>query len=317
MDGAGELSEITGIGRARARWLEATFGIRSVSDLAAVSPEEVERKLKAEGKGSVSLRTIQGWVEQAEALVGKQQGELGDPAPRARSRAVRTRQESPKWTPVGSFVVEFQSRADDRVGKEWRTVAHYLEKDRNHAWTGLERDQLCSWMIQQLELGVPIRTAPGARQPLERPGMAIDLRAYLVDGDGVEFAKLVRIDKPWAVDFSWSTDDPDTTDAGEWQLDVLLKRIGPGEPRRIQGGPIRFPGAVARTGDEHHYRFDLGTGVVTHADVDAVYRASVTIAYLLRDVVVCSAYEDLGLVCFYDPALRSSERASASVIAAA
>lgn len=313
MNGPGELSEISGIGDARARWLEATFGIRTVSDLAAVSPEELEHKLKAEGKGPVSLKTIEGWVEQAKALVAKEQGELGDPAPRERSQAIRAR-ESPEWKPFGSFVVEFQSRTDDRAGEDWRTVVHYLEEDRNEAWAGLECDQLCSWMIQQLEPEVPPGVALGVRQPLERPAIAVDLRAYVVDGDGVEHAKLIRIDKPWAVDFSWSTDDPDIADAGEWQLDVLFKRIGLGEPRQIRGGPIRLPEAAAKIDDERHYRFDVGTGVVAHGDVDAVYRASATIAYWLRDVVVCSAKDDLGLVCFYDPAQPTSESASGAAM---
>lgn len=287
MDGRHEISEIPGIGAARARWLEESFGVRSFRHLAALSPSEIEHKLKAEGRTGVSRQTIEGWISEAQG------------------RAPQAGAEESGWKPVSSFVVEFQSTTRDGHEEPWRTAVHYLEKDMNETWAGIDCDRLCKWMVQQLQ-------PHGAPAPAEReeetpagPRLAGGVRAHVVDGDGVENARLIRIDKPWMVVVSWSLEDPASAETvGEWQIDVMLKRVGSGEPLRLHAGPVRLDADAPRVDDEYLYRFEVATGLVAPSQVDAVYRGSATIMHRSKGGtgMLFSGSVDLGLLCFYEPA---------------
>jgi hypothetical protein len=331
MDGPDELSEIAGIGPARARWLRATLGVRGFRDLAALSPDDIERKLKAEGRAAVSRKTIESWVAEARARVG----EKGEPAvPAAQKGGVRD-DEAAGWKPAASFVVEFQLRAGEGAIEPWRTAVHYLEKDENETWAGVDCDGLCRWMTQQVRRafgpeapvdgGLPSEPTAGEDSaPAERSGglgvapgrprLADGLRAHVVDGDGVAQAKVIRIDKPWAVVFSWSLEDPKPVEAGgEWRLDVLLKRVGSGEPLQLRIGPILLPAAGPRIDGDYRYRFEVATGVINSSHiVEALFRASATIMYRQEDEAraLHAGFVDLGLLRFYEPAAISMGEAS-------
>ncbi|HEU4926840.1 MAG TPA: helix-hairpin-helix domain-containing protein [Vicinamibacterales bacterium] len=287
MDGRHEISEIPGIGAARARWLEESFGVRSFRDLAALSPGEIERKLKAEGRTGVSRQTIEGWIAEAQG------------------RAPQADAEQSRWKPVSSFVVEFQSTTRDGHEEPWRTAVHYLEKDMNETWAGIDCDRLCKWMVQQLQ---PHGAPSPAQREEEAPGgprLAGGVRVHVVDGDGAENARLIRIDKPWTVVFSWSLEDPASAETvSEWQIDVILKRVGPGEPLHLHAGPVRLDADVPRVDDEYLYRFEVATGFVEPSQVDAVYRGSATIMHRSRGGtrMLHLGSVNLGLLCFYEPA---------------
>jgi helix-hairpin-helix protein len=329
MDGHDELSEVTGIGPARARWLGTAFGVRSLRDLAALSPEDIERMLKAEGRVAVSRKTIESWVAEARERAAE---ESGEPAPPAARKGADREDEAAEWKPVASFVVEFQSRPDKSPNEPWRTMVHYLEEDRNETWAGVDCEGLCRWMTQQLGRaergGVPAPSAAvrpgettagedataargsgGLGVPPWRPRLADGLRARVVDGDGVEGARLIRIDKPWAVVFSWSLEDPVPAEAGGgWRLDVLLKRVGPGEPVHVPVGPVRLPAAEPRIDGGYRYRFAVATGVITSSRVEASYRAAATIMSRQKgeERVLHAGFVDLGLLRFYEPAAAST-----------
>jgi hypothetical protein len=282
-----EVSGITGIGPARARWLEQTFGVRTLRDLAALSPDDIEAKLKAEGRPAVSRTAIESWVAEAQARV----------------RAT----ESPQWKPVASFVVEFQSRPGEEAERRWQTAVHYLEEDRNETWPGIDCDRLCGWMTQHVERaegGQPAEEAPEAPVGVAPPstGSAEALRAYVVDGDGVEHASLIRIDKPWAVVFTWSSVAGLPAD-GEWQLNLLLRRVGPGQELHI-GGPTHVPADAPRVDSEYRHRLEIPVGVVSAAQVETLYRASATLMFqpASEKRIVPVGLVDLGLLRFYHPA---------------
>jgi hypothetical protein len=324
MDGPDELSDIAGIGPARAQWLTATLGVRGFRDLAALSPDEIERKLKAEGRAAVSRKTIESWVAEARARAAEEKGE---PAPPAAQKGGVREDEAPEWKPAASFVVEFQSQAGEGGMEPWRTAVHYLEKDENETWAGVDCDGLCRWMTQQVRrasgpeapgdgelpseptAGEDSAAAERAGSPgvaPDRPRLADGLRAHVVDGDGIERAKLIRIDKPWAVVFSWSLEEPIPAEAGgEWRLDVLLKRVGSGEPLQLRIGPVRLPAAGPRIDGDYRYRFEVATGVISSSHVvEALYRASAMIMYRRENEAraLHAGFVDLGLLRFYEPA---------------
>jgi hypothetical protein len=303
MDGRHEISEIPGIGSARARWLEDSFGVQSFRDLAALSPDEIERKLKAEGRAAVSRTTIEAWIDEAQTRASEH------------AAGVRASSESgeSEWKPVSSFVVEFQSTTRSGQEEAWRTAVHYLEKDMNETWAGIDCDRLCTWMVRQLGP----RGAPGiaerANEVSSGPRLSDGVRAHVIDGDGAEHAKLIRIDKPWTIVFRWSLEDPASADAvGEWQVDVLLKRIGPGDPRHLHAGPVRLYPDDPQVEDGYLYRFEVSTGLVSPSHVDAIYRGSGTIMHRPRGAehMVHSGSVNLGLLCFYEPAMQSGAQPS-------
>lgn len=325
MGGEQELSEIIGIGPARARWLKETFGVRGFRDLAGLSPEDIERKLKAEGRERVSRKTIESWVAQARVRASEEKGKPSVAASAKDSRG-RAGREPSEWKPVTSFVVEFQSRRGEGDEQAWRTSVHYMERDLSETWAGIDCGALCRWMTEQLrDAGGPaLEVAPLVADESRPPGPTADavaeeaegdiaaapeqpsvaLRAHVVDGDGVERANLIRIDKPWAVVFSWSLEEGVTSEKGdEWLIDVLLKLVGPGEPLRLREEPLSLPATRPRINGGYRYRFEVAIGIVTSAHVEALYRGSATIMYRSKaeDRVLIAGVADLGLLRFYQP----------------
>ena len=58
-----DLTEIKGIGLHRQKWLKKSFGVCTFSDLAALTVDEIETRLKTEG-GGVGRKTIEVWIDQ-------------------------------------------------------------------------------------------------------------------------------------------------------------------------------------------------------------------------------------------------------------
>jgi hypothetical protein len=330
MDGQDDLSEITGIGQARARWLKKTFGVRRFRDLADLSPDDIEHKLKAEGRERVSRKTIESWVTQARVRASEEKSKppvagLKD----SRGRAAG----EPEWEPVTSFVVEFQSRKGKGAEQRWRTSVHHMERDLGKTWAGIACDELCRWMTDQLRAAGGPAVPDVAPDEAEIPGPPVGaestvaeeahghlalapgrprlaLRAHVVNGNGVGRANLIRIDKPWAVVFNWSLEDgtPDE-ESDEWQLDVLLKPVGPGKPLRVRESPVHLPVSRPRIDDGYRYRLEVPAGAVTSSHVHTPYRASATIMYRSKtgDRVIAA---DLGLLRFYQSLVAAGRRTS-------
>lgn len=127
---ADDLSRIKGIGPARQRWLNEVLGVYTFADLANLSVDAVHTELKT---GQVVSRSdIAEWLEQAKQLA-----------------SVQKRQRAPEngWHPVASFVVEYQK--NKRTGA-MRTAIHHMEADKTQEWPGVEYNEVCFWMVQQL-----------------------------------------------------------------------------------------------------------------------------------------------------------------------
>jgi hypothetical protein len=293
-----DLSEISGIGPARARWFKETFGVRNARDLAALSPDDIESRLKAEGRSRVSRPTIESWLAEARRRASQAKRESTRTSA-GRSGKKFAVEEPIEWRPVASFVLEFQSRGGDEATDErWRTVAHYVEQDLDEIWPGLDCIALCGWMADHLETSVGLHVIEPS-EPLEDR-----FEVHVVDGDGVEGAHLVRIDKPWGIEFNWSLRKRMPAEArGDWWLDVLLTSVGRGAPLRLRDGPVRLSANEPRTPSGYRYRYDVETGVVTASHLETVYRASATVMFLSRDEdrVLNARFVDLGLLRFCEP----------------
>jgi hypothetical protein len=306
-----ELSEISGIGPARARWLEEALDVRTLRDLAALSPEEVERRLKRAGGNKPPRSTIDAWVAEAKAHLADEGSEVEPPVP-----AGPTSRRTETWKPDASFVVEFQSRigseASEPPAARWRTAAHHVEEDRDKAWPGWEFDALGRWMADQLPLKprsdagedvVQVDEADAAERPGPDDVRAIPLTAHLIDGDGLMDSNLVRIDKSWTVIFTWSPGElVDPSAGGEWWLDLLLKPVGAGPPLRVAEESIRLP-AVDPEPEPSQYRLVVPVGTVTPDHTEHLYRASAAVLFVsgAAELAIRSGSTDLGIVRFYQP----------------
>lgn len=128
-----DLTRINGIGKARQQWLRDKLNVNSLKELAALAPEEIETKLKADNQ-IVSRPTIESWIVQA--------AQWADIPTRITAK-------DEGWKPIASFVVEFQEY-DEGASVEQRTRVHHVEADKNRMWSGIEYTELCEWMVQQL-----------------------------------------------------------------------------------------------------------------------------------------------------------------------
>ncbi|MCA9920854.1 MAG: hypothetical protein KC419_23300 [Anaerolineales bacterium] len=124
-----DLTKIKGIGSVRQKWFANAFSVCTFAQLAALSVDEIEKRLKSEGK-IPSRNEIKAWVDQAKTLAALQS----------------------EWKPLASFVVEFQTRVLPGQSAERRTSVHYMEADTSMTWFGIEKEALCQWMNQQANL---------------------------------------------------------------------------------------------------------------------------------------------------------------------
>lgn len=138
-----ELTAIKGIGASRQKWLQKTFKVQTYRDLADLSAEDIESRLKAEGK-IVSRAEIETWIAQAEHLATSTVKDDG-------------------WQPIASFVVEFQEHETESGIVEQRTKVHHVESDHTQLWGGIEQQALCRWMAEQLGDKAP---PPSLQKPL-------------------------------------------------------------------------------------------------------------------------------------------------------
>lgn len=301
--GTDDLTQIPGIGPARAGWLREKFGVGTIRDLAALTTDEIERGLKKEGRAPVSRPAIEAWAEDARRRTSSsaaKDASTAEPPEERRTRAADA------WTPVTSFVVEFQTRTSEGAPTAWRTSVHYLEQDRNQVWTGIDCAALCRWMTQRLEdtqgssrfEALPVRTseAGATTDGTERP--RIQLRAHVVDADGIARPSLIRIGEPWSVVLEWSFEgDVRSVDAGVWELDVLFKPLGSGSPLRLPDTPRGVPADEPRIDAAYRYRLEVSTGVLQSSHVDSTYNVVATAAFRSKEKgVLAAGFAEAGIL---------------------
>jgi hypothetical protein len=268
-----ELSRVRGIGDARARWLEDTFGARTLEQLGALAPEEIEQRLRGEGRRAVSRPAIDAWVAEAR--------ELGKEQPNG------------EWGVVASFVVELQASGD-----AMRTSVHHLEQDETELWSEIDWDRLCRWIEARLEQTAPEAPAVSSVEPL-RPATVKDLTAAIVANHDAVPPMHIPIDAPWSVTFEWSLAGAEATLDGEWQLDVSVHPVAPGPPLRLREEPVRVSAQPGVESYRHGYEIAAGTVPPEHAG--APYRATALLSYCPQGMErpLLGGFVRLGMLQFY------------------
>jgi hypothetical protein len=162
-----DLTTIKGIGPARQKWLRQSLDVRTFQDLAALSGDEIESQLKAEGR-TVLRDEIEEWIAQAQDHVARHLRSDGvvESAIEAGVEGHSPAEES-AWKPFASFVVEFQARRVASGAEEQRTAVHYVEADRTEVWPGVTGERLWQWMLDQV--GEKLYSEPEESRA-EKPG---------------------------------------------------------------------------------------------------------------------------------------------------
>jgi len=170
--GYDDLTQIKGIGEVTQQWLRQTFSVRTYGDLARVSPDDLEERLKAGGKITARSK-IQEWLAQARELA-EQADVPSSPA------ADAERQEG--WKTFSTFVVMFEER-QVQGETQFQTKAHHMEADKTEAWPGLVPEDLTQWIIAQLgpkalQALMPA-AAPSSPQEMQQVAFSEELSRYV------------------------------------------------------------------------------------------------------------------------------------------
>ena len=207
-----QLTRVAGIGDARARWLEESFGVRTLSQLAALDADDIERRLRESTVRGVlpAHEQIERWVIDAGRLAGD--GE----------------QPAASWHGVGAFVLDVEARDGDPT--VLRTVAHHVEADDTKCFDGVAPAELRRWIGERL-------AAPPAAAPESAPAAApaaapavdeLRLTASVRDPAGGPPINVIRRSDPWRVRCEWYIDGPGAAAlAGHWRLALLGEGQGP------------------------------------------------------------------------------------------
>jgi hypothetical protein len=140
-----DLTRIRGIGPVKQQWLRTSLNVCTFRDLASLSIEEIESRLRADGQ-TTSRNAIANWIDRARELAGD--------FPEEESKAVRPPEES-QWQSFGTFQIEFQSRQIPGKPEESRTVVRHLDTEQSRILHGIETEQLQSWMLEQMSARTP------------------------------------------------------------------------------------------------------------------------------------------------------------------
>jgi hypothetical protein len=209
------LTQIEGIGEAKQQWLES-IGIETIQDLANADAGEVESQLEATNHPT-SRNIIDSWISQAQRLMealGGNEFPLEDsssetPSPESTQvsseeteqateavdtsgagseaetgeaeEAAEDLEEEEVWETFASFAVKFEAKqVGDKI--QYQTSVRHTETDQTQTWSGLEEENLQTWLRQQMADAVPTSAESTTAEPSESKTwftpLVEDLRIY-------------------------------------------------------------------------------------------------------------------------------------------
>ena len=154
-----DFTVIKGIKKTRQAWLREHLQAMTYANLAALTADEIEATLKADGRFA-ARKTIESWIEQAAKLAEDM----------AVTAVTLDNPHFNEWQPFASFVVEFQERKLAGKPKEQRTKVHYMETDHGTVWPDLAHAKLSAWIKEQVgETVLPLPKAETEKTVAQRP----------------------------------------------------------------------------------------------------------------------------------------------------
>lgn len=255
-----ELTQIKGIGPARQRWFREALNVRTYHDLASLSADVIEARLKVDGQ-IASRSIIESWLRQAGDLAALL------PTPAVPEAEV-------EWKSLATFVIYFQ----EGKGGEPHTTANHVQSDTTVTWPGFNGGHVCRWMLETAREVLP-ETHPEAAeaQPVAEPPSGASVASSLA-GASLHITRLQIFQPPSA-----TTPLPVAPPAGSPQgfirgddpfaLEVSLQLIGAADT--FPAG--EHPDYLAR-----FYAYDHATGRTIHlgeaaAPADATNDLSATV----------------------------------------
>ncbi len=159
-----DLTAIKQIKKARQIWFRESLQVHTYRDLATLSVDEIEARLKADGK--IASRTvIQGWINKAKELATADQRSPQTPGttavtPTAKAKPTTSPSE---WNSIAAFPVQLQIRQGDDEKIEQRITVRHIPVAKNGTWLEedlqtepyeiegeLQGEQLYEWMQTQV-----------------------------------------------------------------------------------------------------------------------------------------------------------------------
>lgn len=149
------LTHIKDIGLAREKWLN-DHGIATYTQLAKADPNWICEQLKNDGKPSVPLEVVQGWIEEASAIA-TDQSLLASSTNVIPFQSEHTNPFTEDgWDEFASFYVSYQYKYQVqhpslRTRVIYKTYADHIEANENEQWEGIEGESLCRWIMDHVD----------------------------------------------------------------------------------------------------------------------------------------------------------------------
>jgi hypothetical protein len=225
-----DLTVIKGISGKRQAWFRKTFNVRTYGELAALSADEIESRLKADGQ-IVSRDQIKGWItkDQELAAAANLSSRLTGTSANAETKR-KTNSPTPEgeWEMFAVFIVEFRAPKIQGSTEERRIEISYMPVKHGEWQEGertkpipVEGETLYQWMRNQLAKRVPEVPEPSEeKRPVEAPPTpALPVRVELIrvrafqppqtktpvdiGKAGQQFSGSVRSGQPFALEVSF------------------------------------------------------------------------------------------------------------------
>ncbi len=256
-----DLTTIKGIALARQQWLRESFNVRFFRDLAALTVDEIESRLKEDGH-IASRSEIERWIAEARELA-KAAGALSEQVTEPEEQDAKQKPSSSiqptPWRSFAAFVVEFQGRTSEDEHDERQIEVTHIPVNQHGTWLENDREKavvkgegLHQWMLERLGRGswsgpeAGHHAAVGGSVAARRVNIEVSqIRAFqppqaerpsAVGESGRPFLGFVRSEQPFALEASIRLTGPDVSEVVAEQL----------------------------TCDAHFYAYDLSTGTTEH-----------------------------------------------------
>ncbi|MEM7800216.1 MAG: hypothetical protein AAF633_13565 [Chloroflexota bacterium] len=144
------ITTIKGIGEARKKWFQRSFGIGTIDELNQLSLDEILQQAKHD-KVTLQRTAVESWLAQAELLASPTR--LKPPSERLASKRIgRKGPPSPReWESIAQFVIEIQVKTNGSGDVAKEVNVHHVETDQNATWDEIRFGEMADWMRTKID----------------------------------------------------------------------------------------------------------------------------------------------------------------------